>query len=172
MNDSGYEYRLQDFASNDLDDAHKTDNALSLPYGSRGGLDQGANDVDPLLQRIYDVAVQQLEALGHGAQITIREIADLLNLGESAVRQRLNILVEHKLLDSLPGKGRRPTQYYLPDQEDNQEEYWVEPPTDEELLRALEQKEAALSEALQQVQEDIAALRRVSEIRRMHITWK
>lgn len=74
--------------------------------------------LDPLGQQIYIFSQQWLAETAE--RLTIKDILDGLeslgmHVGDSAVRERLNDLVGHGKLKCLPGSGRRPSYYFLPD---------------------------------------------------------
>lgn len=72
-------------------------------------------NLDPLAQNILGLA-QSLLSTQH--EITIKDIADNVHAGDSAIRLRLAALVESGNLACVQGSGRRPSTYKLPSPSD------------------------------------------------------
>ncbi|MBF2089426.1 MAG: hypothetical protein IGR80_04020 [Synechococcales cyanobacterium K44_A2020_017] len=123
---------------------------------------------DPLELHIRDVA---FDLLGQTDRITIMDVVENVPAGESAVRNRLNALVESGQLDCLPGSGRRPSYYFLPSSKPSLQKVSVHYHdkaimTDEELLEHLQHEELDLLEQIEVVRRDREALERVIELKR------
>jgi Fe2+ or Zn2+ uptake regulation protein len=75
-------------------------------------------DIDPWSKYTLDTA---RKVLSERAKFSIDQLAEAMDGGEDepikrpTLRKKLNILVDIGLLKSIPGRGRTPTYYFLPD---------------------------------------------------------
>ena len=146
--------------------------------------------MDPFGEQLLSMA---LELLGKQERITIKELLDAfeekgIQAGDSVVRERVSELVDRRQLECLPGSGRRPSYYFLPNNDDSTAPTNLQPqirkieyatPDDADSLQRLLELESQLqSEAeliqeqlnvklnnLASVQEDIEAFRRVVKVK-------
>jgi hypothetical protein len=132
---------------------------------------------DPLSGEILRTAC---DALASQPRITIKDVVDIfeakgLQVGESAIRDRIATLVEAGKLHCLPGAGRRPSYYSLP-QVDTLEGVSPDDATALEQLinietslkdeiNSLEQQILAKRSALESIEQDIDALKRVIQVK-------
>lgn len=108
-------------------------------------------DMDPLGGKVFDTAKN---LLNEHDQISVKDVLDAvgIDVGESAIRDRLNALVESGCLECLPGAGRRPTFYYLPERFQPDQDL-----DDQALLKLLRQDKDAKSHKVSELQEKLDA---------------
>ena len=132
--------------------------------------EESDSDEDPLLTRIYESAVDYLKSQEY---VTIKDIAESIPAGESAIRNRLNHLVELSKLDCVAGSGRRPSFYYIRHQESDAD--WSETQQegnvidDAELLRFLKEQYTELSRRLEEIAEDIKTMEQAQKVRSKYL---
>ncbi|MEO1208247.1 MAG: hypothetical protein AAFX78_01770 [Cyanobacteria bacterium J06638_20] len=137
--------------------------------------------LDPFGAKVWEVVAQILDSQD---RVTIKEVTDAfeakgLQASESVVRERIAELTEGGYLSCLPGAGRRPSYYYFSDRYESTDDYPVRQveyatPDDADALSCLLSVESEMvseitvlreelrsrEEALEELQEDIEALRR------------
>lgn len=119
--------------------------------------DSSGLDLDPLATYVLNVAYR-LIALGE--RITIKELIEEVPAGESAIRDRLNQLVDIGKLECIPGSGRRPTYYYLPRRTVTNSSKSLDSldVVDEEVLERIKDKELALREEIAEIQRELESV--------------
>ncbi|WP_190340901.1 hypothetical protein [Leptolyngbya sp. FACHB-36] len=112
------------------------------------------NSLDPLAVYILEAAHRLIPPTG---QATIKEFIDEVPAGESAIRDRLNLLVGVGKLSCLPGSGRRPTLYYLSNQAEIPSPSILDniDLTEDEVLQVVKEKEEALLAGLAEIQKEL-----------------
>jgi predicted ArsR family transcriptional regulator len=131
--------------------------AVNSPSPS-GGLDaQGkpGEMLDPLGSQVLDV-VKHLLSEGEMDRVTIQDVMDEVSAGDSAVRQRLNHLVDLGHIECWTGSGRRPSYYFLPKTNASEVADRNATPSEDEsmLTQLLEMNRAAVSE-IQQIEKEM-----------------
>jgi len=131
----------------------ETDTTDTNEYNGYNGstLDQD----DPLRDRILTTAIKLFESKH---SITIQDVVEAMDITESPIRFRLGQLVEFGKLVCLPGAGRRPSYYFLPEPDQNKSKNLVVPSSLEALLQVLESKEASIQENLNVLQAELEIL--------------
>lgn len=151
--------------------------------------DLNNQDLDPFGQKVWSIVVSCLDGQ---TRLTIKEVIDAceedgLQASDSVIRERVAEFVDAGFLECLPGAGRRPSYYYLPEASNEEGDDAANlyqtpsyiPPDDADALKHLLIQEktlvsdvSKLQNALSQkenelctLQEDIQALKRVVKIK-------
>lgn len=118
--------------------------------------DEDIREDDPLLERIYN---EVIEISKNQKDIAIRDVVEKIPSSESAIRNRLNRLVELGKLDCLPGSGRRPSFYSLVNQkEDNQNDEIGLSLPNQQMIQGLEQMIQMLKSQREDVHQQLSKL--------------
>lgn len=133
--------------------------------------------LDPVGEHVLDLAYRLLTEKDH---ISIKDFLenDTVQIGESALRDRLNRLAESGRLGYLPGSGRRPNYYFSPGKntanfvDDIQNQIVT---TDEEILERVKVEEESVQKELEVLQQrlegltkDREALERAIDVKRRY----
>ncbi len=140
---------------------HPLDTTKTKKMPEHGPSMSDSQDLDPFGKRVWSVI---FEALKLQEQITIKDICDALEesgfqVSDSVVRERVADFVDDGYLDCLPGAGRRPSFYCLPEEGGapilRQVEYAT--PDDADALKHLLSSEAKLLTDMSALQEQLRA---------------
>lgn len=119
--------------------------------------------LDPLGDRVWSIVA---ELLKNKSEVTIQDLLEVSDIKESALRNRLNLLVKLKHLACVNGTGRRPTYYFLPQTQNDPELASTECviKTLEKSLAAKDLEEKQLLTQLQIVSTDKEAIQRTIKV--------
>ena len=117
--------------------------------------------LDPLGDRIWSIVSGLLK---DKSEITIQDILEATDIKESPIRTRLSLLVKLKHLSCASGTGRRPTYYFLPENQNElaSPEYVVRTLQKSFVLK--DQEENRLLAELQAVAADKEAIQRTIKV--------
>jgi predicted transcriptional regulator len=111
--------------------------------------------LDPLGSQVLDV-VKHLLSEGEMDRVTIQDVMDEVSAGDSAVRQRLNQLVDLGHIECWTGSGRRPSYYFLPKAHvDETAHQGATPSEDESMLTQLLEMNRAAANEIHQIEKEI-----------------
>ncbi len=150
----------------EIDPLHQAAIAF-IPERTSASKDDDENDeltaLDPLGDRVWSIVADLLK---NKSEVTIQDLLEVSDIKESALRNRLNLLVKLKHLACVNGTGRRPTYYFLPQAQNNPELASTECviKTLEKSLASKELEEKQLLAQLQIVSADKEAIQRTIKV--------